>query len=140
EWAKTYQLPVIIHSREALDDCLTLVEKHQNGKLKGVFHCFSGTSDQLQRALDSGFYIGIGGVVTFKNGGLDKILQASHLPQIVLETDAPYLAPAPHRGKRNEPAYLQYVIAKLALLMSIPEEEIAAFTTANAFNLFKVTV
>lgn len=138
EWAKSKQLPVIIHSRNSLDDCIAIVAKHQDGNLKGVFHCFSGNAFQLERALATGLFIGIGGVVTFKNGGLNKILLPSHIAKIVLETDAPYLAPVPHRGKRNEPAYLQYVLARLSDLLMLTENEIAAITTDNAAQLFEL--
>lgn len=135
-WAKKFHLPLSIHSREATDDCIQLIEKHKDENLHGVFHCFSGTAEQLQKIIELGFYAGIGGVVTFKNGGLDKILKAEHLPHLVLETDAPYLAPVPYRGKRNEPAYLTYIIKKLSEVMGVTEKEIVETTTANAERIF----
>lgn len=136
EWAIHFDLPVSIHSRNATDECIAVVKEHQQGKLKGVFHCFSGDVKQAQQIIDLGLYLGIGGVVTFKNSGLDKVIKAVGIDHIVLETDAPYLAPMPFRGKRNEPAYLKYVVDKLAPLNNIPEEKVAEITTANAERLF----
>jgi TatD DNase family protein len=101
-----------------------------------VFHCFSGTAEQAQQIMDLGFYLGIGGVVTFKNGGLDKVFETIGLDRVMLETDAPYLAPVPFRGKRNEPSYLKYVVDKLAMLKGITKEEVAAITEQNANKLF----
>lgn len=134
--AKKYQLPVIIHSREATDDCIELIARHAAPELRGIFHCFSGTIEQLERVISLGFYAGIGGVVTFKNGGLDKILRAEHLPWLVLETDSPYLAPVPFRGKRNEPAYLDFVAKKLSEILDMEEEVIKKITSENAGKLF----
>lgn len=138
DWAIHFALPVSIHSRNATDECLAVVKEKQNGHLKGVLHCFSGDLKQAQEAIDLGFKLGIGGVLTFKNGGLDKVLPTIHPEHLVLETDAPYLAPVPFRGKRNEPAYLKYVVEKLALLYAMPEAEIAAICTNNAKNLFGI--
>jgi len=137
-WAMHFDLPVSIHSRNATEECLVVVKELQKGNLRGVFHCFSGTEEQAKRAIDLGFKLGIGGVVTFKNSGLDKVLAQVATAQLVLETDAPYLAPVPFRGKRNEPAYLKYVVEKLALLYALPETEMAAICTANAKNLFGI--
>lgn len=137
-WAKEMQLPLIIHSRNATDDCIDLVSKHKDANLRGIFHCFSGTELQLQQSIDLGFYIGIGGVVTYKNGGLDKVLKPEHLPHLVLETDAPYLSPVPFRGKRNEPAYLTYVVNKLAEILGLPVEHVAEVTSENARRVFGV--
>ena len=136
--AKKYRLPVIIHSREATDDCIELIAKHKDENLLGIFHCFSGTEEQLEKIIDLDFYAGIGGVATFKNGGLDKILKKEHLSHLVLETDSPYLAPVPFRGKRNEPAYLKYVVSKLAEIIGMGEEEVKHTTTTNAENCFKL--
>ncbi|MBI5371834.1 MAG: TatD family hydrolase [Sphingobacteriales bacterium] len=133
-----YNIPVVIHSRNATDECIDVIRQHQRGKLKGVFHCFSGTAEQAQQLMELGFYLGIGGVVTFKNGGLDKIFETIGLEKVVLETDAPYLAPVPFRGKRNEPAYLRYVVDKLAAIKQIPAEEVARITTGNAGELFSI--
>ena len=138
DWALKYDIPVVIHSRNSIDECVEMIEKNQDGKLKGVFHCFSGTLEQARRVIDLGFYLGIGGVVTFKNAGLDKVLNELGLDNIILETDAPYLAPVPYRGKRNEPAYLEYVVDKLASIKGKTAEEIAAITTMNAQELFNM--
>ena len=138
DWAMHFNLPVSIHSRNATDECLAVVKEQQKGKLKGVFHCFSGDLSQAQQAIDLGFKLGIGGVLTFKNGGLDKVLPTIQPEHLVLETDAPYLAPVPFRGKRNEPAYLKYVVEKLALLYGMTETNIAAICTTNAKNLFGI--
>lgn len=138
DWAMHFNLPVSIHSRNATDECLAVVIEQQNGNLKGVFHCFSGDLSQAQQAIDLGFKLGIGGVLTFKNGGLDKVLPTIQPEHLVLETDAPYLAPVPFRGKRNEPAYLKYVVEKLALLYGMTETNIAAICTTNAKNLFGI--
>jgi len=136
EWALQYNLPIVIHSRNAIDECIAVVKGHQKGKLKGVFHCFSGSKEQAQQIIDLGFYLGIGGVVTFKNSGLDEVVKTVDLKNILLETDAPYLAPVPFRGKRNEPAYLKYVVQKIEQLKNITVIEIAAITTHNAEKLF----
>ena len=136
EWALHYDIPVVIHSRYSIDECIKVVEEHQTGKLKGVFHCFSGNIKQAQQIIDLGFYLGIGGVLTFKNSGLDAVMGKINLDNVVLETDAPYLAPVPFRGKRNEPAYLKYVVEKLAGIKKLSIEEIASVTTENAEKLF----
>lgn len=138
EWALHYDIPLVIHSRNATDECIDVVAGHQHGKLKGVFHCFSGTNEQARRVTELGFYLGIGGVLTFKNGGLDKALDGIDPRWMVLETDAPYLAPVPFRGKRNECSYLSYIVEKLAEVMEVSTEEMAAVTTANAQQLFGV--
>ncbi len=136
--AKTYKLPIIIHSRNAVDDCIALIKKHKDENLNGIFHCFSGTEMQLEQIIELGFYAGIGGVVTFKNGGLDAILKPKHLPNLVLETDAPYLAPVPFRGKRNEPQYLDYILQRLSIILDLPENTVAEATELNASRIFKV--
>lgn len=138
EWALEYDLPFSLHSRNATDECIEVVSKHQHGKLKGVFHCFSGDEKQAKQIIDLGLYLGIGGVVTFKNGGLDKVLPHIGLENIVLETDAPYLAPVPFRGKRNEPAYLKYIIARIAEIKNTGEEEVSRITAANAKKTFAI--
>lgn len=135
-WAQQYGIPLVIHSRNATDECIEVVARRQQGKLKGVFHCFSGTAEQARRITDLGFYLGIGGVLTFKNAGLDKAIAGIDLKHIVLETDAPYLAPAPFRGKRNEPGYISNVVEKLALIKNRDQEEVAGITSANAQKLF----
>ncbi len=137
EWALEFNVPIVIHSRESIDECIRVVSEHQKGKLKGVFHCFSGDGKQAQQIIDLGFYLGIGGVVTFKNSGLDKVMENLSLDYVVLETDAPYLAPVPFRGKRNEPSFLKYVVEKLAELKKCSVKEVAVITTTNADKLFK---
>jgi len=136
DWALQFDIPIAIHSRNSTYECIKVVAGHQKGKLKGVFHCFSGNLEQARQIIDLGFYLGIGGVVTFKNSGLDKVMEEINADHIVLETDAPYLAPVPFRGKRNEPAYLKYIVEKLATIMKMSAEEIAAITTVNAEKLF----
>lgn len=137
--ALQYDVPIAIHSRNATDECIEVVKQHQNGKLKGVFHCFSGNAEQAKKVMDLNFYLGIGGVVTFKNGGLDAVLQQVGLSKVILETDAPYLAPVPFRGKRNEPSYLSYVTEKIAAILNREMEEIKQITTLNANKLFNLT-
>ncbi len=136
EWALRYNLPIAIHSRNATDECIQVVKGNQKGKLKGVFHCFSGTLEQAQEVIDLGFYLGIGGVLTYKNAGLDKVIKEIDPRYIILETDAPYLTPVPYRGKRNESSYLTYILQKLADLKETNIEVIAAVTTKNAEKLF----
>jgi len=138
EWALEFDIPVVIHSRSSTDECIAVIKEFQNGKLKGVFHCFSGDIKQAKEIIDLGFYMGIGGVLTFKNSGLDKIVQEINLDNIVLETDAPYLAPVPFRGKRNEPSYLKYIVEKMSVLKNMSVGEIAEATTANAATLFSL--
>lgn len=134
QWALDYDRPVVIHCRESIDETIELVQKFDG--LRGVFHCFSGDMSQAKKILELGFYLGIGGVATFKNGGLDKVLPEIGLDKLVLETDAPYLAPVPYRGKRNEPAYITNVSSRVAELKSMDDEEVRRVTTANANKLF----
>jgi TatD DNase family protein len=136
EWAKSYGLPIAIHSRKSTDECLSVVREAQDGRLTGVFHCFTGTVDQARAVVDLGLMLGIGGVVTYKNGGLEPIIREFGLAHLVLETDAPYLAPVPHRGKRNEPAYLLHVAERIAELAGVDMETVSRVTTANARRLF----
>jgi len=138
EWAKYYNIPVVIHSRNSIDECISTIEENQQGNLKGVFHCFSGDEKQAKVIVDLGFYLGIGGVVTFKNSGLDKVMTDINMKNVVLETDAPYLAPVPFRGKRNECSYLKYVVEKLAEIKKVSKEDIARITTRNAKELFNI--
>ena len=137
-WALHYDIPVVIHSRNSIDDCIKIISENQKGKLKGVFHCFSGTTEQAKQIIDLGFYLGIGGVITYKNSGLDKVMQEVNLERVVLETDAPYLSPVPFRGKRNECSYLKYILKKLSDIKQFSEEEIATVTTRNAVELFDI--
>lgn len=136
-WAKQYQLPVIIHCRETIDETIALVEQLQDGKLTGVFHCFTGSAEQAQKITKLNFYLGIGGVATFKKGGLDVVLPEVPLEKIVLETDSPYLAPVPHRGKRNEPAYIPLIAQQIADIKKISLDEVQRQTTMNALQLFQ---
>ena len=131
-------LPIVIHCREAFDEIFEILNQENCGTLRGVFHCFTGNLDQAKRAISLGFLLGIGGVLTFKNGGIDKFLNQIDLKHIVLETDSPYLAPVPFRGKRNESSYIIYVLEKLSELYKIPKEEIALVTTNNAKKLFSL--
>jgi TatD DNase family protein len=139
EWAKTLGIPIVIHTRDAMDLAIDIVEEHKDDRLEGIFHCFSGSLEQALRVIDLGFYLGIGGVLTFKNGGLDKVIaeQAIGLEHLVLETDAPYLAPTPRRGKRNESAYLKLIAEKLAAVKELDYEEVSRQTTTNARHLFR---
>jgi len=136
EWALQYDIPIAIHSRNATEECIGVVQEHQQGRLKGVFHCFSGTLEQAKKIIDEGFYLGIGGVLTYKNAGLDSVIKEIDPENIILETDAPYLSPVPFRGKRNESSYLTYTLRKLADIKETGIETIAAITTQNAEKLF----
>ncbi|GAC1595521.1 MAG: TatD family hydrolase [Hymenobacter sp.] len=136
--AKAHQLPIVLHTREAFAETVALVEAAQDGTLRGVFHCFSGTPEEAEQVIKLGFLLGIGGVATFKNGGADQVLPGLDLKHLLLETDCPYLAPAPHRGKRNEPAYLPLVARRVAALLGKTEAEVAEATTQNAVALFKI--
>ena len=134
--AMKHDLPIVIHCRDAFDEIFEILDKENCPKLRGIFHCFTGTLEQAKRAIDLGFVLGIGGVVTFKNGGIDKFLNQIDLKHIVLETDSPYLAPVPHRGKRNESSYIMYVVEKLSEIYGLSNEEIAEVTTKNAEKVF----
>lgn len=136
DYALRYDLPIVIHSRNSTRECIDLVRSKQNGKLKGVFHCFSGTQEEANEIIELGFYMGIGGVVTFKKSSLPDILQKISLEHLVLETDAPYLAPVPYRGKRNESSYIPLIAEKIAGIKDVPLEEVAKVTTSNAGRLY----
>ena len=131
-------LPIVIHCREAFNEIFEILNEENCETLRGVFHCFTGDLDQAKKAISLGFLLGIGGVVTFKNGGIDKFLNQIDLKHIVLETDSPYLAPVPFRGKRNESSYIIYVVEKLSELYKISKEEIASVTTNNAKKMFSL--
>jgi len=138
-WAKKRGLPIVIHARDSFDEICSVLDECMNDGLTGVFHCFTGNANDARRALAyPGFFIGIGGVVTFKNGGLDKTMAEIGIDRAVLETDAPYLTPAPFRGKRNEAAYTRNVAEKLAEVTQLPLDEVARITTANAEKLFQL--
>lgn len=136
--AKETGKPIVLHNRESTADLLDLIEEEQDGSLTGVWHCFTGTEEEGKRALDLGLYLGVGGVSTFKNAGVDKTVSKMPMDKLILETDAPYLAPTPHRGKRNEPAFIKKIAENLAELKDLSLEEIAEITTQNAFELFDV--
>jgi len=135
-WATQYQLPLIIHCRESMAQTIEILKPLCNNRLRGIFHCFTGTLEEANAIIDMGFYLGIGGVVTFKNGGLDKVLPGIPIERIVLETDSPYLAPVPHRGKRNEPTYLSLIASRIAGLKGTTLEGIQDVTSGNAEKLF----
>jgi TatD DNase family protein len=137
-WAKELKLPIVIHCRDAFDEVYQVLQDEYDENLRGIFHCFTGTLEQAQKIIDMGFYLGIGGVVTYKNAGLDKIVQQIDLKHIVLETDSPYLTPVPHRGKPNESSYLIYVAQKIADLHQTSVETVAAITTENSKIVFGV--
>lgn len=155
EWALEYDIPIVIHSRDSMKESIGVVREHQQGgrrpsldlqggamrpgvgrRLRGIFHCFSGDAAAAREIVDLGFYLGIGGVLTYKNGGLPDAIRDIGLEHLVLETDAPYLSPVPFRGKRNEPSYLKYVVHKLAEVKDVPVEEVARVTTENAQKIF----
>lgn len=136
EWALHYDLPIVIHSRESIDQTIGVVREHQHGNLSGIFHCFNETEDAAKQITGLGFFLGIGGPLTYKNSKLPVALQNIPLENIVLETDAPYLPPAPYRGKRNESSYLTYVASKLAEIKGVDVGTVASVTTANALKIF----
>ena len=135
-WAKEMDLPIVLHCRDSFEQVVRLVEDENDEQLRGIFHCFTGSVDDANRVIDMGFKLGIGGVATFKNGGLDQVLPNIDLSNVVLETDAPYLAPVPYRGKRNESAYLIYVLERLSEFYQSSVEEMAEVTTRNALEVF----
>ena len=134
--AKKYELPIVIHCREAFDEIFDVLEKQLDDRLFGIFHCFTGNEQQARRAISLNMKLGIGGVVTFKNGGIDRFLKQIPLDHIVLETDSPYLTPTPYRGKRNESAYIRYISKRLSEVYDVSEAEIAMRTTQNAREVF----
>ena len=136
QWAKKFDLPIVIHCRESIDETIELLRPFADGKLTGIFHCFSGNAEQAKKMIDMNFYLGIGGVVTFKNGGIDKVLPDIDLNRIVLETDSPYLAPVPHRGKRNEPSYISLIAKKICELKKITLDELSQQTEATVKKIF----
>ena len=136
EWAIEYRRPIVIHTRNAMQETINLVKEYKSKGLSGIFHCFSGSYESAKEIIDAGFYLGIGGVVTYKNAGLAEVLTKIDLKHLVLETDAPYLTPVPFRGKRNESSYLKYVATKIAAIKQVPVEEVASITTANAEKIF----
>lgn len=138
EVARYTNKPIILHNRESTSDLLAIMEKEQDGKVQGIWHCFNGTAEEGRRAIDLGFHLGIGGVVTFKNGGVDKTVAQLPLNKMILETDAPYLSPTPMRGKRNEPAFIRYTAQKLADIFEMGIDELIAITSDQAKALFNI--
>lgn len=136
ELALNHNLPIIIHCRETIDETIDLVKLFDGKGLRGVFHCFTGTVEQGRKITDLGFHLGLGGVSTFKNAGMDKVIPQLDHSKIILETDSPYLTPHPHRGKRNEPAYTSIIADKVAEYLNTPKEALIEVTTANANKLF----
>lgn len=137
-WAKQMGLPIVIHCREAFDEIFEILDELKDDKLRGIFHCFTGDADQAEKVISLGFYLGICGVLTYKNSGLDKVVQNISLDHLVLETDSPYLTPVPFRGKQNESSYLIYVAQKLADLKQIPIEKVAEITSRNSEKVFGI--
>jgi TatD DNase family protein len=135
-WAKKYRLPVVIHCRESIDETIEIVKTLKDENLTGIFHCFSGNLSQAMQVIELGFLLGIGGVATFKKGGLDNVLPGVGLESLVLETDSPYLAPVPYRGKRNQPAYIPIIARRVAEIMGLSVDEVRRATTNNATKLF----
>ena len=139
-WAKEFQLPIVIHAREAFDEIFEIVDRHNDAQLTGVFHCFTGTSSQAKRILEyGGFKLGIGGVLTYKKAKLEVSLVDVPLNELVLETDSPYLTPTPYRGKRNESAYLLFVVERLADIYGVTLKEVEEVTTKSAMELFNLS-
>lgn len=138
KWAIEFDLPIAIHIRESFEEVFEVLEQNIHPKLRGVFHCFTGTLEQAQKAISMGFMLGVGGVVTFKNSGVDKVLENIDLKHLVLETDSPYLAPSPLRGKRNDSRNLQLICDKLAQLNDLESSEVARITSKNAQTLFNL--
>lgn len=136
ELALQYHLPLILHTRNATQETIDVIKEYKGRGLRGIFHCFGGTIDEAMQIIDTGFYMGIGGVVTYKNSGLAEVIRQVDMKHIVLETDAPYLSPVPMRGKRNESSYLKFIAEKIAEVKNISFEEVDAVTTANAEKIF----
>lgn len=134
--AKKHNLPIVVHCRESMDETIALVEKLQDGNLAGIFHCFTGSKEQAEKLSKLGFHLGIGGVATFKKGGMENVIPHIPMDRIVLETDTPYLAPTPHRGKRNEPSFIPLIAQRVAELKNSNLADVQAATTQNALRLF----
>ena len=136
ELSLQHNLPIVIHTREAMQETIDVVKEYVPAGVQGIFHCFGGTIDHANEIIRAGFYLGIGGVLTYKKSGLAEVLEKVDLKHMVLETDSPYLTPVPFRGKRNESSYLKYIVEKLALIKNVSTDEVAAITTANAEKIF----
>lgn len=137
EWALEFNRPIVIHSRDSIQDSIDIVKEYVPKGLRGVFHCYTGSYEMAKQIIDCGFYLGIGGVLTYKNAGIQEVVQRVHINHLVLETDAPYLTPVPFRGKRNESSYIKIIAEKMAELKGISLEEVAKITTENAESLFR---
>ena len=137
EWALQYNLAVVLHTREAMQQTIDVIKEYSQKNLRGIFHCFSGTLRNALDIIDTGFYLGIGGVVTYKNSGLAAVIKEIDSKYLVLETDSPYLTPVPFRGKRNESSYLKYVVEKIAGIKNMPAKEVERITTLNSDNIFR---
>lgn len=137
-WAKKYDIPLVVHTRESMKETIDLLEELQDGNLKGIVHCFTGDATDAKKITDLGFYIGLGGVATFKKGGLDKVIPEIDISRVVLETDSPYLAPTPFRGKRNEPAYVNHVAEKVAQFYNLEIDELENITDKNALDIYQM--
>lgn len=137
-WAKELGLPAVIHTRDSISETIDILKTVQDGSIRGVFHCFGGSVAEAKAITDLGFHLGLGGVTTFKNGGMDKVIPELDLDHVVLETDCPYLAPVPHRGKRNEPSYTALVATRIAELTHQSVESVIAQTSHNARSIFDI--
>ena len=133
-----YDLPIVIHSRDSFDEIFKVLEKFKSEKLRGIFHCFTGNLNQANKIIDLNFHLGIGGVVTFKNGKISEFLNEIPIDKIVLETDSPYLAPAPYRGKRNESSYIELVAKKIAEVYDVDLDYVSKVTDKNALDIFGI--
>ncbi|PRY87649.1 TatD family hydrolase [Mongoliibacter ruber] len=136
QWAKQKRWPIILHCRESMDETIAIMQEEKSEDLRGIFHCFSGNLEQAKQIIELGFLLGIGGVATFKNGGLDKVIPELGLDHLVLETDGPYLAPVPHRGKRNSPEYIPLIAQRIAELADVPLEVVSEVTQNNSQRIF----
>ncbi len=138
ELALQYNIPLILHTRDALQETIEVIKKYKQTELRGIFHCFGGSVEQAKEIIKTGFYMGIGGVLTYKNAGLAEVLKNVDMKHLVLETDAPYLTPVPFRGKRNESSYLKYIVEKIAEIKDLSIQEVESITTVNAEKIFGV--
>jgi TatD DNase family protein len=136
EWALYYKLPIVIHTRNAMQETINIIKEYLPKGIKGIFHCFSGSYENAKEIIDAGFYLGIGGIVTYKNSGIAEVLAKTDLKHLVLETDSPYLSPVPYRGKRNESSYLKYIAKRVAEIKAVSVDEVANITTANTQKIF----
>jgi len=136
EWALYYKVPIVIHTRNAMQETINIIKEYLPKGIKGIFHCFSGSYENAKEIIDAGFYLGIGGIVTYKNSGIAEVLAKTDLKHLVLETDSPYLSPVPYRGKRNESSYLKYIAKRVAEIKAVSIDEVANITTANTQKIF----